>query len=420
MSVLDERIRELVHTIAESAPNPPALREETIRTRPLSRRLRGPVVAIVSFVVIVGFSIGAGFLFTGRNQTPATNVTPPPSPNIAQSETTTPDSNPPQPTTTGSFVPAGDLQQACDGWCPGVLLEDGRALVVGAGAAELFDPQSGTFTPTGVPGDNFNQGSAVLLEDGRVLLIFGLSERAEIYDPVSGEFSSTAITYPQGQGGTAVALADEDVLILYADGNVAFYDPAADTLTSAGSTPVQLLEDGAVLVSGAGVAGVIDPDGFDYIPVDMITPRIGQTATRLIDGRVLIAGGGNSEEPFGNISEAELFDPETRSFVATGSLNLPRSLHATAVLEDGRVLIVGGTPGSLNPNDPGMTEYDRAEIYDPASATFSLVDSPMSQPRIAPTAITLPDGRVLVLGNYPGNLPSPDTPPSNTSEVFQP
>lgn len=75
------------------------------------------------------------------------------------------------------------------------------------------------------------------------------------------------------------------------------------------------------------------------------------------------------EDPFEPISAAELFNPETGSFVATGSLNLPRVEHGTALLEDGRILIVGGTPGSMvgSRSGPGMAEYDHAEIYDPGS-----------------------------------------------------
>lgn len=90
MSVLDDRIREVIHTIGESAPNPPALREDTIRTGPSTRRVSGPVVAIVSFVVVVGVFVGARFLFGGQDQTSATDVTQPSSPDVTQPATTIP------------------------------------------------------------------------------------------------------------------------------------------------------------------------------------------------------------------------------------------------------------------------------------------------------------------------------------------
>ncbi len=397
----------------------------TVRSKPPQPRWVAAAVAVF-MVIIIALPL---LLRSGEEAEPVTTV--PPVTTVAPA-TTVP--NPPPPTS-GGFLPAGDLQQGC-AWCPGALLQDGRVLVVGGWmrdgdgtrpAAELFDPDSGTFTPTGVPGNDFNQGMGVLLEDGRVLFVFGLSEQAEIYDPVSGGFEPTAITYPQGQGGTATTLGDGNVMLLFGDGTVATYDPTSDALASVGSvpTPVEtatLLEDGRVLVTGARTAGVIEPGVFRYQPLSMLTPRSGHTATRLGDGQVLIAGGGNPEEPFEPIPAGELFDPETGGFVATGSLNLPRSLHATALLEDGRVLIVGGTPGTMvgSRTGPGMAEYDHAEIYDPPSGTFSLLDSPMSQPRIAPTVVTLLDGRVLVLGNYPGNVPSADDTSANTSEVFAP
>ncbi len=409
--------------VAVAGVRPPQLDPGTRKARIRTGRSNLPqprwVAAAVALFVAIIVALPL-LLRSGEEAEPATTVPPvttvPPA-------TTVPDPAPPG---SGEFVTAGDLQQGC-AWCPGTLLQDGRVLVVGGGGAELFDPESGTFIPTGVPDDDFSQGLGVFLEDGRVLFAFGLSEQAEIYDPASGEFQPTAITYPQGQGGTATALEDGNVLLLFGDGTVATYDPTADSLASVGSVPIPvvtatLLEDGRVLVTGVGTAGVIEPRVFRYQPVSMLTPRSGHTATRLGDGQVLIAGGGNPEEPFEPISAAELFDPKTTSFVATGSLNLPRFLHATALLDDGRVLIAGGTPGTMvgNRNGPGMAEYDHAEIYDPGSGTFSLVNSPMSQPRIAPTVVTLLDGRVLVLGNYPGNVPSADDSSANTSEVFAP
>jgi len=90
MSVLDDRIREVVHTIGESAPNPPALREDTFRKRLSTRRVGGPVMAVVSFVVVIGVFVGAGFLFGGQDQTPATNVTQSSSSDVTQPATTNP------------------------------------------------------------------------------------------------------------------------------------------------------------------------------------------------------------------------------------------------------------------------------------------------------------------------------------------
>src|SRR5436309_15874219 len=72
------------------------------------------------------------------------------------------------------------------------------------------------------------------------------------------------------------------------------------------------------------------------------TPRRLSTATLLKDGTVLVTGGGKASG--GNIiaqETAELFDPKTNTFSATGSMAFPRQNHAAVRLQDGRVLIVG-------------------------------------------------------------------------------
>jgi hypothetical protein len=170
------------------------------------------------------------------------------------------------------------------------------------------------------------------------------------------------------------------------------------------------------------LADVFDPASSSFSPVDMATLRSGHTATRLLDGRVLIVGGGGPDDPFDPVTAAEIYDPATDNFVPTGSLNLVRFSHAAALLGDGRVLIVGGSGGSMigSTEAPGMEDFDHAEVYDPATGEFTLVATPMTQARIAATAVPLNDGRVLIFGNYPGNSPNVYSPDVNTAEVFEP
>jgi len=116
----------------------------------------------------------------------------------------------------------------------------------------------------------------------------------------------------------------------------------------------------------------------------------GTNSTLLADGRVLIAGGQGSD--FKTQSSAELYDPRTGTFMATGNMITPRGRHSATLLPDGRVLIAGGVRANAN---PGASAYPTdAELYDPGTGTFSAAGE-MSTPRGQPTATLLNNGKVL-------------------------
>ena len=69
------------------------------------------------------------------------------------------------------------------------------------------------------------------------------------------------------------------------------------------------------------------------------TARDFHTATLLPNGKVLVAGGANGS---GFLASAELYDPATGTWSATGSLNTARYQHTATLLADGKVLVVGG------------------------------------------------------------------------------
>jgi hypothetical protein len=112
----------------------------------------------------------------------------------------------------------------------------------------------------------------------------------------------------------------------------------------------------------------------------------------LLDGRVLIIGGSGGD-PYMNVdlASAELFDPKTKRFTATGPMYQTQGRYATATtLLDGRVLVVGGTDMS------GMTPSTDAELYDPSTGRFSETGRTVVSPWYH-TATRLRDGRVLVI-----------------------
>lgn len=116
---------------------------------------------------------------------------------------------------------------------------------------------------------------------------------------------------------------------------------------------------GPTLETAAQTAGTFIPTG------NMTEPRTRHTATLLMNAKVLITGGDNFEGR--SLATAELYDPVTGSFTATGNMTTGRSGHSATLLPDGRVLIAGGSTDV----DRLASYLDTAEIYDPSTGTFT-------------------------------------------------
>ena len=157
-----------------------------------------------------------------------------------------------------------------------------------------------------------------------------------------------------------------------------------------------LLQDGRVLIVGGtslNTAEVYDPTTQTFSATGSTTvPRFsGITATLLADGRVLIAGGADRQSPSVRNS-AELYDPQTGTFTATGSMTLARQFHTAARLPDGSVLVSGGRHLTTAPRP--LSSHER---YLPGSGTFVPAGGMFTQ-RSSHTATVLANGRVVLIG----------------------
>ncbi|MGH7718363.1 MAG: Kelch repeat-containing protein [Gemmatimonadaceae bacterium] len=182
---------------------------------------------------------------------------------------------------------------------------------------------------------------------------------------------------------------------------------AAHTATTLPSG--QVLVVGGMADGGGSVAGVeLFAPARNTVQelTSLAERRAGHSATLLGDGRVLIAGGYNGEY----LASLELFDPSTRRFRPGGSLLEGRSGHTATLLPNGRVLFVGGV-------GRGWTFLRSAEVYDPETGRSELVGS-MNVPRESHTATLLADGRVLVIGGHRGRRQNMEVYAS--AEVFDP
>jgi hypothetical protein len=226
------------------------------------------------------------------------------------------------------FTPAGRLGTARNGH-KAVRLRDGRILIVGGdgpggtflASAEIFDPATEQFTPTGSMAVARSSHTATVLPDGRVLVTGGhvgrqaqiqIHATAELYDPVSGTFRPTGSMTRVRHKHDAAPLPDGRVLIVGgADARddqgaydaVEVYDPDAGTFSPAGQmlwqrykiqgTTVPLLDGQLLLAGGAREAERYDPteNRFESVSGDFGDRPLFATATLLLDGEVLITGG---------------------------------------------------------------------------------------------------------------------------------
>jgi N-acetylneuraminic acid mutarotase len=278
----------------------------------------------------------------------------------------------PRTNATATLLPSGEVLVA------GGLLRGKRQLA----SAELYDPATGSWSRTGSMHVARSGQTATLLPDGKVLVagggcngagfyrctpgVYGNSQRsAELYNPATGTWALTARMSSGRQFGTATLLPDGKVLVTggraYCDDGICvdtasaqLYDPATGTWAAAGRMrnareqhTATLLGNGQVLVAGganvSGISGIDTPESAElYNPATGTWTRtaptavahVGQTATLLRNGWVLVAGG--------HTRVAEIYEPSRGIWVSPGAMTTGRTQQTATLLPGGYVLVTGG------------------------------------------------------------------------------
>ena len=337
---------------------------------------------------------------------------------------------------------------------PGLaVLQDGRVLIAGGttvpdsapdalASAELYTRSSDSVA---LAGGNMTapriQNAAVTLLDGKVLIVGGAgwgagstanntpSTSADLFDATSNTFAGTANPLTTARAGIRAALAWDGRVVITSGGEATadIYDPVKDTFTNVPLLAVHTygfivrMRDGRVMV-GAGDGGVtaceiFDPAQNKFLPAAPLNQgRSMLTAHLLPDGHIMVIGGssmsaGSVDAPLDSI---ELYDATSDTWtVAPYKLSVGRTWHASALVSDGTVLVMGGYYV-----DKTCTSTNTVDQVDPVKGTVAAFGT-LPHPNTEWTAVTLQDGSVLGVGGgacgTPMALPSLDFLPGKPS-----
>jgi N-acetylneuraminic acid mutarotase len=316
-------------------------------------------------------------------------------------------------------------------------LQDGSVLAIGGdnngalSSVEKYNPTANTWSAVASMNLARRYLSAVKLQDGSVLAIAGEDSThyvsafnsVEKYIPSTNVWQyvvSLPFTY---DNGSAVTLSNGNVLLV--GGRVGGWNNGGPTALSyeytAPTSPYSpvtavgamitarwgnasvLLQDGNALVVG-GWSGTSYPTSEKYNPTTgaitavapLNTVRSGLAAVTLQDGSVLAIGGANSNN--GRLSSVEKYNPTTNSWSYVASMSVVRESLAGATLSDGSVLAIGGA-------DASGQSMSFVEKYNPTANSWSPVAS-MSAARLNLAAAVLSDGSVLAMGGVSSAYPT--------------
>jgi len=270
---------------------------------------------------------------------------------------------------------------------PGVLLTNGKVLVAGGttypssdfsstSSAELFDPLSNSWSTTGsmnIPRRSFFM---VRLNSGKVLVGGGIRDKstslnsAEIYDPATEMFSLVPNMPGSNRSGASAALL-----------------PNGNVLVVGGASGSELWKSAIIFD--------VTTNSWSSVSSQMQTEHyLNAAIVTLNDGRVLIAGGQTSGGE--SVSSTDIFDPATNTFSAGPTLSTPRQGLTAHVLTNGKVVFIGGGAYGSSTNS--------VDVYDPVTSRIIRQFNTMSYSRYEHSSALLLDGRVLIVGAFSSTI----------------
>ena len=315
-------------------------------------------------------------------------------------------------------------------------LQDGRVLIAGGFLREsggvdkprsesyLFDPKTNTFKPVGKLKTARAQHQAVLLSDGRVLVLGGRQSTynvlasVEIYDANKGTWSQAGAMTVERVNHAAVLMKDGNVLTVGGAGkevwqphkSLEIFKPTSNSWTVLGLalaqgralTSATSLGSGKVIIAGGydGTKWLNSIITFDPVAGNLTVQkttlgeaRCAHSATLTSDGRVLLVGGTCGAAC--TIKSNELYNPTTGQVTAVTHSGAPPNNHRAVRLPDGRVLVTGGSTTKVQA---------KAVVYSSAMGGSWTSLPEMKYARASHSATLLPDGSVLVVGGYAGAM----------------
>lgn len=195
-------------------------------------------------------------------------------------------------------------------------------------------------------------------------------------------------------------------LALIAGGAVACGDDSSEAAGGTGGSSAATTS--AETGSSSGAGGAVDETPLpelrlaaiptQVVPAGAMThARASHTATLLDDGTVVVIGGEDLGADRSQLDTVERFDPATNAWTELPALPEGRLNHSATLLVDGKILIVGGGGTNDIGSPSGLDVVETALLLDPATGATEIIAGP-SEPRHGHLAVRLPSGKVLIAG----------------------